>query len=1012
MNTKLTIIALAFSALTAQAQKTIAYTHADKLYFDGREQMDQRNYAVAFRHFNEYIENQNEAERNTFVAESEFYRAVCAYNMGYYESGRMLDQFLISCPCSPHASKARLLRGITYYNKDKFIEASDSCFTKIDDEQLSPEDRDLYHFHYGYSLLQQQKYSEAKVQFNQVDNKNSSYGQAAQYYAAYIDYSQQHYDNALPTFLALQNNQEYAHVVPYYIAQIYYSKGMYDKVLEYGLGLVEANPTNENNAEIYRLIGESYYQRKDYNNTIKYLSLYEQRIKRIYRSDAYMLGVAYYNANNYKEAIPRLQKATVQTDDAMAQNAYLYLGSSYIKLNDKNSARLAFESASKLNFDKNVKEEALYNYALLVYEQSYSPFNESVTAFESFLDQFPESKYNERVFNYLVNVYLTTKNYQAAYASIQRIKNPSPSVKAARQRVLFCMGIQEFNNNDLNKANEWLTKSLEDRQSSYDLEAQALYWRGESFYRMGDYDKATSDFTDFVNCVGARKTDVFNLGHYSLGYSYFAKKDYKNALTWFRKYVNLEDKNVTLQADASNRVGDCYYNARDFANAMSSYGKVFALNGPGADYACFQQGFIQGLQKNYTGKIATLEKLLNTYKQSEYQPDAIYEIGLSHIMLGENEKAITRFTELNRTYFHSPLARKGRLQIAMLYDDMGKTDDAIKAYKQIVDLYPQSEEASTSLESLKQIYVEKNSVSDYAEYINSLGGLATFSATEEDSLTYVAAEKLYTKGDYAQAAPSLKSFNEKFPNSPYRINAHYALANSYLKLGDNDRAKEEYVYVSEQPGVWQAGVSLVRLSEIYFTQKEFISSVNASRKVIGMTQKTDVKAKAQLNIMRCFNELGEADSTIEAADAIIKGNNIEPANTREALYLQAKAYEKLEKTIDARANYTKLAANTMDEYGAEAKYLIGVYHYHDNNLDAAEKEVFSFIEMNTPHQYWLAKSFILLSDIYLNQGKNYEAKQFLLSLQENYDNTNDNIGTEIKARLYEIESREAKQVKQ
>ena len=90
----------------------------------------------------------------------------------------------------------------------------------------------------------------------------------------------------------------------------------------------------------------------------------------------------------------------------MAQNAYLYLGSCYLKLNDKNNARLAFEAASKLNFDKNVQEEAYYNYALIVYDQSYSPFNESVTAFENFLTQFPNSRYNEQVYNYLVNVYL------------------------------------------------------------------------------------------------------------------------------------------------------------------------------------------------------------------------------------------------------------------------------------------------------------------------------------------------------------------------------------------------------------------------------------------------------------------------------------------------------------------------------------------------------------------------------------------------------------------------------
>ena len=74
-------------------------------------------------------------------------------------------------------------------------------------------------------------------------------------------------------------------------------------------------------------------------------------------------------------------------------------------------------------------------------------------------------------------------------------------------------------------------------------------------------------------------------------------------------------------------------------------------------------------------------------------------------------------------------------------------------------------------------------------------------------------------------------------------------------------------------------------------------------------------------------------------------------------------------------------------------------------MDGTEKEIFAFIDQNTPHQYWLAKSFILLSDIYMKQGKMFEAKQYLLSVRENY-NGNDDIASEIKLRLNRIEQSE------
>lgn len=1005
-------LCLTLSSTLLSAQKTVTYTKQDKLYYDGCEMYDLKNYGLAYRYFGDYLQQFASKDRNIFYAEAEYYRACCAFELGQPDAGLMLEQFLADCPCSDHASKAYLLRGITYFNRNKFAEAADSCFSKVNPKQLTKDDRDRYYFHYGYCELQMEDYDKAKANFVQVSENSSMYKTSAQYYTAYIDYIQENYDEALPIFLSLQSEEKYASTVPYYIAQIYYQKGMYEKVLEYGLSIVEKNPGNENNAEIYRLIGESYYQKKDYDNTIKYLTIYEQRIPRIYRNDAYMLGVAYYNKGNYSEAISRLQKATIGTSDEMAQNAYLHLGSSYLKTGDKTKARLAFESASKLDFDKNIKEEAAYNYALIVYEQSYSPFNESVTAFENFLSEFPNSKYNEQVYNYLVNVYLTTKNYQAAYESIERIKSPSATIQAARQRVVYCLGIQQYNANDNAGAVDWFTKSLENRSCDSEIEASTLFWRGESYYRQGNYDKAATDFNSFVTSTGARKTDVFNLGHYNLGYCYFSQKNYTTALNWFRKYVNLEDKANDLIADAYNRIGDCYYTERDFTNATKSYSKVHSMNGPGSDYAYFQQGYIQGLQHDYKGKIATMQKLVNTYKSSEYVAEAQFEIGSAYMMMGENQKAIDKYNEVSRSYFHSPLARKSRLHAGMLYDDMGQTDNAIKAFKNVIDLYPNSEEAKTALESLKSIYVEQNDVAQYAEYVNSLGGLASFSASEEDSLTYIAAENLYSKEKYKEAATALEKFNTKFPNSPNKVSAHFLLANSYYKTDNMGKAKTEYSWVSKQTGSWEAVGALNRLGDIQYEQKEYADAINSYKQLIPVSQKAETKMKAQQRIMECYKELGAADSTIAAANTLIKNNSIDATVTREAYYLRAKAYEKLDKITEAKADYKKLSTDVSDAYGAEAEYQLEQYLYFDGKKDEAESAINKFLAKGTNHQYWLAKSFILLADIYISENKDYDAKQYLTSLQDNYSNANDGILTEIKARLDDIKQREDKQVKQ
>ena len=50
-------------------------------------------------------------------------------------------------------------------------------------------------------------------------------------------------------------------------------------------------------------------------------------------------------------------------------------------------------------------------------------------------------------------------------------------------------------------------------------------------------------------------------------------------------------------------------------------------------------------------------------------------------------------------------------------------------------------------------------------------------------------------------------------------------------------------------------------------------------------------------------------------------------------------------------------------YGAEAKYLVAQTYFDEGETAKAEKEVLEYIEVSTPHAYWLARSFVLLSDV-------------------------------------------------
>ena len=86
-------------------------------------------------------------------------------------------------------------------------------------------------------------------------------------------------------------------------------------------------------------------------------------------------------------------------------------------------------------------------------------------------------------------------------------------------------------------------------------------------------------------------------------------------------------------------------------------------------------------------------------------------------------------------------------------------------------------------------------------------------------------------------------------------------------------------------------------------------------------------------------------------------------------------------------------------YGARGAYELAETYYEQGKLDSAESTLDKLAESGTPHQYWMARGFILLSDIYKKRGDKFQAREYLESLKENYPGTESDIFDMINTRL-------------
>jgi len=71
-------------------------------------------------------------------------------------------------------------------------------------------------------------------------------------------------------------------------------------------------------------------------------------------------------------------------------------------------------------------------------------------------------------------------------------------------------------------------------------------------------------------------------------------------------------------------------------------------------------------------------------------------------------------------------------------------------------------------------------------------------------------------------------------------------------------------------------------------------------------------------------------------------------------------------------------------YGAEAAYLLAEAHFKMGQFGPAEERVFANADRYPSYEYWLAKGYILLADIYAANENVFQARETLKSIIDNY----------------------------
>lgn len=992
---RLLLFAVPLMGMSLSAQQSTIYTHELQEFEKGVDLYNQQQYQAAQILFEKA---QKESADTEVQADCAYYIANCAIRLNQMNADVLMEDFVEDYPTSPKQNQAYVEVASYYFGQGQYAQAL-KWYDRVEESTMSNADRERYNFQKGYSYFSAGDKKQAEKYLNKVVN-SKEYGSQAKYYLGYIAYEGDNYKEATQYFEQVEDQDRYKEKMSYFQADMNFKLGNFQKAIELGEPQLAKSNAQER-SELNKIIGESYFNLKQYDKAIPYLKEYKGKKGRWNNTDFYQLGYAYYKQGDYENAIAEFNKI-VGGNDGVAQNAYYHLGESYLKTGKKQEALNAFKNASEMDFDAKIQEDAYLNYAKLSYEIG-NPYQSVPEVLNAFLTKYPQTPFKQELQNLLISSYITSKNYTEALSLLE--KNKSPENRLAYQKVAFYRGMELYTDGNYQQALALFRKSIAEQRDAR-FTARATFWKGETEYVLDQFSEALLSFKQFQQYSEAKTTPEYKNINYNIAYTYFKLKEYDQAAQFFQSYIDTAKNDNTRLNDAYLRLGDSHFVSAKYWPAMEAYNKAIEMKGIDADYALYQKAISYGFVDRNEKKIDDLTKFIQSYPKSKFADDALYELGNTYVAENNTAKALQTYDRLIADYKGSSYVSKAIMRQALIYYNAEQDAKALDKFKKVVAEFPNTPEAMEAVSTARLIYVDSGRTDEYAAWVKTLD-FVDISDSDLDNTAFEAAEKQYLQNNLKQAISSLNSYLAKFPNGISALKAHFYLAQAYFADGLEKNAVEHYEYVISKSRSEYTEQALARLSQIHLKANDYAKAIPVLKRLETEAEFPQNVTFAQSNLMKSYYEQKDYANAVAYADKVMANNKIEDRIKSDAQIIIARSAIKTNNEEKAKVAYAKLLTIAKGELAAEALYYDAYFKNKEGKYEASNTSVQKLSKDYSGYKYFGAKSLIVMAKNFYSMKDSFQATYILESVIKNFTDYQD-VVEEAQKELDAIKAEEAK----
>ena len=583
----------------------------------------------------------------------------------------------------------------------------------------------------------------------------------------------------------------------------YYRQRNYESALENYQSALDISPDINRQAEIQYRIGLIHLGQKNFENAIaafenaiaafeNAIAAFELQSKENLKSEDLTetelnlgrakKGVAdtYFTMEEWDKAITGYNRVIKEHSEAkeITPDCFYRIGKSYYMLSTKSQETDRINPLSGNSDDFDIQE-------YVAASANPDNFKEGLDWYQETLKNFPDSVASRFQIEWdLVEIWETSykeRNYDNAQLALQKLFDNFQEGSAIVwvEHKLYLMGAENRKQQNYEHALRTFQELVNNfPESSY--AARARYYIGEANYHLQNYEDSRKTLNEFLmEPIYFLKGEARRL----IAQSYLNQKvkDYNQAYLNFDKLTTEEFRDDNdLRAEAMYKAAYCLKALKVDDDALGRYTE-FMTRFPDSEYitdAYFDLGVFYAYDKHdYELARFNYNRALKSEVSSKHSKAKIQsEIGHTYYNQGDLEKANAAYNLLLQKYPESQEASSARIWIAHIYRREKKTDEAIEAYKSIIEDYAEGESVNINF-----------TMDEIDEGLSLSVNLIAASYSEIGEAFFVKENFEKAFESYARIVQEPADGKEDFRKDPY---APFALHKALVvlhKLGRNDQ---------------------------------------------------------------------------------------------------------------------------------------------------------------------------------------------------------------------------------